>query len=353
MDMTFNSSEKNAGIYQLFIRPLLFRMDPEFVHIQTLKLLSAAGRLKPVHFLLKKSFDAHSQRDLSVNAFGLRFPNPVGLAAGYDKDGAAWRGLETLGFGHVEIGTITPFPQYGNPKPRVFRIPEEEALINRMGFPGRGVEYLRERIAQSRISPTSTILGINIGKNGDTPIEDAAVDYLNLFNKLYDLADYIVVNVSSPNTIGLRRLQARHHLEILLKELSDDRIRVDTKVPILVKISPDLTEEELDDVVGTVVDTEMDGIIAVNTTVNREQLGSPLITETGGLSGTPLTDISRRFVSDIYRKTGGKLPIVGVGGIMTPDQAKSMLDAGALLIQIFTGLIYSGPGLVKNILKNL
>ncbi len=367
--------------YRSLVRPLLFRLEPERAHNLTVRALQLTGALPPLFWLVSRAFAAHSQINsdasqpraageqspssasssysrlptpdsrLPVSAFGLTFPNPVGLAAGYDKDGLAWRGLAALGFGHIEIGTVTPRPQAGNSKPRVFRIPGERALINRMGFPGRGADFVARRLAGPR--PPSLVLGVNIGKNKDTPNEEAARDYCYLLEKFSPLADYLTVNVSSPNTVGLRRLQARDQLENLLSQLHDARLRSPVSCPILVKLAPDLTDPELDDALDAITRTGMDGVIATNTTISRAGLRSPVGRETGGLSGAPLTLRSREMVREIYRRTLGKLPIVGVGGIMTPDDAKAMLDAGASLIQLYTGLIYAGPGLVREILAGL
>lgn len=356
-------------MYTFLIRPLLFRLDPERVHDLTLQALRFTGRFSVLEKIIRRQFAARSQKDASVNAFGLKFPNPVGLAAGYDKDGLAWRGLAALGFGHIEIGTITPRPQAGSPKPRVFRIPEEGAVINRMGFPGRGADFIAVSLRGAQrhgdlpltgeIAPSSlmtrndVILGVNIGKNKDTPNEAAAQDYVYLLERFSPFADYFAVNVSSPNTVGLRRLQARDHLEDLLSQLVQARLRSPVCRPILVKLAPDLADAELDDALGAIMDTGMDGVIATNTTVSRENLKSAVRKEAGGLSGSPLTARSRTMVAEIYRRTDGKLPIVGVGGIMTPDDAKAMLDVGATLIQVYTGLIYAGPGLVKEIIESL
>jgi dihydroorotate dehydrogenase len=340
-------------MYSKIFRPLLFKFDPEYVHTQTVQTLRILGSLLPLKRMIGKFFAAHRNEDLSFDAFGIRFSNPVGLAAGFDKDGLAWRGLEVLGFGHIEIGTVTPYPQVGNPKPRIFRIPEEKALINRMGFPGRGADFVSRRMVRSDFDLTNTIIGINIGKNKETPIEEAAQDYIYLLDKFSSIADYLVVNVSSPNTIGLRRLQARAHLEDLLVQLKAARAGMNVQPPILVKISPDLNGKQLDDAIEAIVRTEMDGIIATNTTINRRKLKSTLGRETGGLSGAPLTEMSRRMVSEIYQKTNGKLPIIGVGGIMTPGDAKAMLDAGAELIQVYSGMIYWGPNFVRDILESL
>lgn len=340
-------------MYPHIIRPLMFLLDPERAHELTLKVLHLGGRAPLIMKMIEKAFLAHSYPNTQVDAFGLKFPNPVGLAAGYDKDGLAWRGLAALGFGHIEIGTITPRPQEGNPKPRIFRIPAERGVINRMGFPGRGAEYVAQQLFKSRRKPTSVILGINIGKNKDTPNEDAAQDYVYLLERFSPMADYLTVNISSPNTVGLRRLQGREYLEGLLEQIKIAGLKLEPKIPILIKIAPDLNDEELDDVLEAVIRSEMDGIIATNTTIGRENLKSIVGNEIGGLSGAPLTMKSREMVSKIHQRTGGKVPIVGVGGIMTPDDAKAMFDAGAVLVQIYTGLIYTGPRLVRDILESL
>jgi dihydroorotate dehydrogenase len=302
---------------------------------------------------ITRFYSAHSRSIASVDAFGLTFPNPLGLAAGYDKDGLAWRGLAALGFGHIEIGTVTPLPQPGNPRPRIFRIPEEQAVINRMGFPGRGAIFVAEQLAKTIENNPGVILGLNIGKNKDTPNEAAAEDYISLLKTFSPLVDYLVVNVSSPNTVGLRRLQARDYLEDLLEQLVAERSKLEKRRPLLVKLAPYLTDAELDDALGAIFDTKMDGIIATNTTVSRENLRSEIKHETGGLSGAPLTEVSRAMVARIYRRTDGRIPIIGVGGIMTPQDARAMLAAGATLIQIYTGLIYAGPGFARDILKSM
>jgi dihydroorotate dehydrogenase len=331
------------------IRPLLFKLDPEVAHQLTLQLVRLAGNVPPSRWLLQTMFNA-PYRPLS--AFGLTFPNPVGLAAGYDKDAEAVRGLSALGFGHLELGTITPRPQPGNPKPRIFRLVDDKAVINRMGFPGKGVEYaLKELKKSTRNRKRSAIIGINLGKNKDTPLEEAANDYLFLMKVFADYADYLAINISSPNTVGLRRLQSREMLESLLKQIAVERIKLPKNPPVLVKIAPDLNEEELDDAVGAILDNGMDGVIATNTTLARETLKSTLQAETGGLSGKPLTGKSDAVLARVVSKVAGRVPIIGVGGIMTADDAKRKLDLGATLVQIYTGMIYAGPGLAKEILK--
>lgn len=293
--------------------------------------------------------------DYPVEAFGLRFNNPIGLAAGYDKDGIGWRGLACLGFGHIEVGTVTPRPQPGNPKPRLFRLPEDYALINRMGFPGKGADYLLQHISKPR--PGGLILGVNIGKNKQTPIKDAVQDYLYLLRIFCNQADYLAVNVSSPNTEGLRLLQQRQELDRLLKVLSMERERLEEtgskKIPILVKLAPDLSESQLDDALEVILSNRMDGVIATNTTITRQDVISPHGGEEGGLSGRPLLPLSLELVRKIQERTGGKLPIIGVGGISDATGVQKMLDAGAMLVQIYTGMIYEGPGLVKKILLDL
>jgi len=343
-------------MYQNIFRPLLFRLDPEKAHNLTILLLRLAGALPPAGYLLNQVYSAHSHNEFAVKAFGLNFLNPVGLAAGYDKDGLAWRGLASLGFGHIEVGTVTLRPQAGNPKPRVFRIPEEKAVINRMGFPGMGADFVARQLPVAH-RPSSIVLGVNIGKNKDTPNEKAYEEYLDLMRIFAPLADYLVVNVSSPNTVGLRNLQGREALEGLLSLLADERSvqsqKLGRNIPVLVKLAPDLSDTELDDALEAIVGTRMDGVVATNTTIGRVGLQSPLGQQSGGLSGSPLTEMSLNSIHKISERTAGRLPIIGVGGIMGSSDAKSMLDAGASLIQVYTGLVYAGPGLVKKILEGL
>ncbi|WP_345322109.1 quinone-dependent dihydroorotate dehydrogenase [Candidatus Villigracilis proximus] len=325
-----------------------------------------------MRWLLEQQFKAPSK---PVEAFGLTFKNPVGIAAGYDKDGTAIRGLSALGFGHVEIGTVTPKPQAGNPSPRIFRLLEDDAVINRMGFPSRGSEFvqmelnpalrmsLAERILGfdprirgfSRLS--DAMLGINLGKNKDTPNEEAVLDYLALLQNFAPYADYLTINVSSPNTVGLRELQGRAALESLLKHLHEQRVleekRHEKRVPILVKLSPDMTSTELDDAIEAILNAQMDGIIVTNTTLGRDGLKSDLKGESGGLSGSPLTVKSEAVLYQTLKRVNGAVPIVSAGGIMNPEDAKRRLEMGAALVQIYTGLIYRGPGLVREILRHI
>lgn len=352
------------------VRPLLFKLNPEITHNLTLQLMRIGG-FPPINALLRMMYAAPTK---PVDAFGLTFKNPVGLAAGYDKDAVAVRGLSAVGFGHIEVGTITQRPQPGNPKPRIFRLLEDEAVINRMGFPGKGAQYV-ERVLRASVNERGNLLltrktqknrgslrnnaliGVNLGKNKDTPIEDAASDYITLMRTFAPLADYLAINISSPNTVGLRRLQGREMLEQLLGAVAREREQILLGLggnrPILVKLAPDLTDQELDDAVGVIQDCGMDGIIATNTTLAREGLRSKYWTESGGLSGSPLRVLSEAMLEKIVRRVQGRVPIISVGGIMNPEDAKRRLDMGAALVQIYTGLIYRGPGLVREIVKSL
>jgi len=338
-------------MYPLF-RALLFRLNPETAHALTLQAIRLAGALPPLRAALCAWFRPPPR---PVQAFGLTFSNPVGLAAGYDKDGLGWRGLACLGFGHIEIGTVTPRPQAGNPKPRLFRLVAEQAVINRMGFPGRGAAFVARQLTAAR--RPSVIVGVNLGKNKDTPLENAAADYVSLVQVFAPLADYLAVNVSSPNTVGLRGLQARQALTALLGEVARERqtqaARLGRHVPVLVKLAPDLSDAELDEALAAIVESGMDGVIATNTTVSRQGLHSPLAGESGGLSGAPLRALSTAMVRKIHQRTQGRLPIVGVGGIANAADADEKLDAGATLVQLYTGLIYAGPGVVKAIVRGL
>ena len=333
-------------------RSLLFRLDPERAHALTLNLMRLVGGLPPLGGLVRGWFAAPPR---PVQVFGLGFANPVGLAAGYDKDGLGWRGLACLGFGHIEVGTVTLRPQQGNPRPRLFRLPQERAVINRLGFPGRGAAFVAGRLGGPR--PAGLVLGVNLGKNKDTPLEEAVQDYLALMEIFAPLADYLAINVSSPNTVGLRRLQGREALEGLLAPLAQRRGELETKLarrtPLLVKLAPDLSDDELDDALDVIQRAGVDGVIAANTTIRREGLRSPLAQETGGLSGAPLQGRSLEMVRKITRRTQGRLPVIGVGGIMDAASAKARLEAGAVLVQVYTGMIYAGPGLVRQIVTGL
>jgi dihydroorotate dehydrogenase len=352
-------------MYRLF-RPLLFRLDAESAHALTLHALRTAQYFPIALSLLKTIYKTPAK---PVTAFGLTFKNPVGLAAGYDKDAVAVQGLGALGFGHIEIGTVTPMPQSGNPRPRVFRLAEDEAVINRMGFPSRGSGYVRKQLNPVRKMSafelvlgrkpvkSNVVLGINLGKNKSTPNEEAVLDYLSLLEAFALNADYLTINVSSPNTVGLRDLQGRAALEGLLSQLHAQRQieekKLDKKIPLLVKLAPDLSPSELDDALGVILQTRMDGVIATNTTLAREGLRSARQTESGGLSGGPLTGRSEAVLRQVVECVGGQIPVVSAGGIMSPADAKRRLDMGAALVQVYTGLIYRGPGLVKQIVRGL
>ena len=343
-------------MYPLF-RRFLFRLDPETAHQLTLQTLRLAGNFPLSRWFLKQVYKVPSK---PVQAFGLTFKNPVGLAAGYDKDGLAIRGLAALGLGHVEIGTVTPKPQPGNPRPRVFRLVEDEGVINRMGFPGRGADFVVEKLKRSNVQtfrPANIVLGLNLGKNKDTPLEEAAQDYVELMRRFIFLADYLTINISSPNTVGLRRLQGREMLEQLLGSIHREREEITLgrggNAPILVKISPDMSEEELEDAVGVILERGMDGIIATNTSLAREGLKSEYRGEAGGLSGSPLAAGSEAVLRQVVKQVNGKVPIISVGGIMTPEDARKRLALGASLVQLYTGLVYRGPKLVQEIVKAL
>lgn len=343
-------------MYQKF-RKLMFRWDPEKVHDLIITLVRLAGAVPGLSPAVRKWILPPG--DYHVNCLGLKFPNPVGLAAGYDKDGLGWKGLAMLGFGHLEIGTVTPEPQSGNPRPRIFRIPEQNALINRMGFPGRGSAFVRAQLTPrgSGGIRDRVILGVNIGKNKAVPNQEAVRDYLSLVEDFAPLADYLAVNISSPNTVGLRDLQARDELERLLTAVLDHRDKLIEKhqdgLPVVVKLSPDLSDQALDDALDVIQLSGADGVIAANTTVSRPGDVSNSIQEEGGLSGEPLRSPSTELIRKISRRTDGRLPIIGVGGIAGPEDACSKLEAGASLVQVYTGLIYQGPLLVRQILLGL
>jgi dihydroorotate dehydrogenase len=335
-----------------YFRPLLFRLDPESAHSLIINLLRIAGFTPGLRQIILAAYQAP---DKPVDVFGLRFKNPIGLAAGYDKDGIGWRGLSLLGFGHIEIGTVTPKPQSGNPRPRMFRLTDDEALINQLGFPGRGSHYVEKNISKFR--PVEIKLGVNLGKNAATPLISALEDYKYLIKRFNGLADYLVINISSPNTQGLRRLQARNELDKFLKGLTivsqEEEKRIQAKTPILIKISPDLSDNELEDALDIIIEYGIDGIIATNTTINREHVDPRYSHYAGGLSGKPLASRSTEMIRMISDYTAGKLPIIGVGGVMGASDARTKLDEGANLVQIYTGLVYRGPGLVKRIIEAL
>ncbi len=325
-------------------RALMFRLDAETSHELALGSMNFAASLG-----LHKLMGASAQ-SLPTKVMGIRFPNPVGLAAGLDKNGTAVDGLAAMGFGFVEVGTVTPRPQPGNPKPRLFRIPEHQAIINRMGFNNDGVDQLLKNLDRSSYQG---VLGINIGKNKDTPNEQAHLDYLLCLRKVYSRASYITVNVSSPNTPGLRTLQFGDSLNSLLDALKTEQAKLarvhGRYVPIAVKIAPDMTEEELGLVASSLKTYEMDGVIATNTTLSREGVeDSPVSAEAGGLSGAPVRNRSTATIRALAGHLDGALPIIGVGGITEGFDAAEKIEAGASLVQIYTGFIYRGPALVRD-----
>ena len=327
-----------------FARALMFRLDAETSHELALGSMNLAASLG-----LHKLMGAGTQ-SLPTKVMGIRFPNPVGLAAGLDKNGTAVDGLGAMGFGFVEVGTVTPRPQPGNPKPRLFRIPEHQAIINRMGFNNAGVDQLLKNLERSSYQG---VLGINIGKNKDTPNEQAHLDYLLCLRKVYSRASYITVNVSSPNTPGLRTLQFGESLNILLDALKTEQARLASihgrYVPIAVKIAPDMDNDELGLVAASLKTYEMDGVIATNTTLSREGVeDSPLAQEAGGLSGAPVRNRSTATIRALAEHLDGALPIIGVGGITEGFDAAEKIEAGASLVQIYTGFIYRGPALVRD-----
>lgn len=324
-------------------RKALFALDPEVSHELSLDLLGAADRLKLIGLMAAKVTDD------PVEVMGLKFPNRVGLAAGLDKNGDYFNALGALGFGFVEIGTVTPRSQPGNPKPRLFRLPEHEAIINRMGFNNKGVDHLVEQVQKRRYSG---VLGINIGKNFDTPVEDAVEDYRIGMNKVYQHADYITVNVSSPNTPGLRDLQFGESLNRLLEALKIEQRHLHQAhgryVPVAVKIAPDMDSEETAQVASALKEQGIDGVIATNTTVERESIqGHEHAEEAGGLSGAPVKAQSTRVIADLKENLGDTLPIIGVGGIGSGQDAAEKIQAGASLVQVYSGFIYRGPELVS------
>ena len=341
-------------MYRL-VKPVFFQFDPEKVHYFVVKRLKWFNDYFPLgKTILTSSFGAN-YRGLEREVFGIKFKNPVGLAAGFDKNGEYVEALSNLGFGFIEVGTVTPLPQPGNDKPRMFRLPDDAAIINRMGFNNKGVDVMAERLRLLREKQPSIIIGGNIGKNKNTPNEDASSDYIKCFDRLFDVVDYFVVNVSSPNTPGLRALQEKEPLTELLRTLQARNLKNEVSRPILLKIAPDLSDEQLDDIIAIVKETKIAGVIATNTTVDRNGLyaEAKLKNEMGGLSGKPLTKRSTAVIRYLATKSNHAFPIIGVGGIHSPADAQEKLDAGASLVQLYTGFIYEGPGLIKRICQSL
>ncbi len=345
-------------MYKTLIRPLLFLFSPESAHHFVVVLLKVALKIPGVAVLTRRFFFIRSAR-LERTVFGIKFPNPIGLAAGFDKDAKLYEELSSLGFGFIEVGTVTPKAQPGNPKPRMFRLPDDQALINRMGFNNEGVEAMVQRLKKRN---PEIVIGGNIGKNKDTPNDLAVGDYEICFRALYDVVDYFVVNVSSPNTAGLRDLQEKEPLLRILKRLQLVNSELANKTnsksnsilkPLLLKISPDLGHRALDEIIDVCVESNLDGIIATNTTISRAGLISSeekiMDCGNGGLSGKPLTNPSTEVIRYIAERAKGKFAIIGVGGIHSPEDALEKLKAGATLVQLYTGFIYEGPALIKRI----
>ena len=344
-------------MYRNVLYPILSRIEAEHAHERTLTLLELAQRFAPGRAFLRLLAGRVPERPVKVA--GVRFPHAVGVAAGFDKDARVVRGLGCLGFGHVEVGTLTPEPQEGNPRPRIFRLPEDDALINRMGFPNQGAEAAADRLETLRKHVprgTGPVVGVSLGKQKHTPLAEAGQDYLEVLDRVYSFADYLAVNVSSPNTPGLRELQGGRWIEALLGDLVSRgreaaRDLGEPERPLFVKIAPDLTAGEIDDILQAVQAAGVAGVIATNTTLSREGLESPRRTETGGLSGRPVAERSTEVIAHVHRATGGQLPVLGVGGIFTPEDVRAKLDAGASGVQVYTGLVYEGPRLAGRLVR--
>ena len=331
------------------IRKIFFQCDPEKIHEFTIKSLKNLGGT-PLKWMYKGKVP-----NKPVEVMGITFPNPVGLAAGLDKNGECINAFDAMGFGFVEIGTVTPRPQPGNEKPRIFRLPEANAVINRMGFNNKGVDYLIEQVRQANFKG---VLGINIGKNKDTPEENAKDDYIACMKKVYNYASYITINISSPNTPGLRNLQYGDSLNALLAAIKAEQKALaqqyDKYVPVAVKIAPDLTEEEVNGIAQCLIQNEIDGVIATNTTLARDQVAHlEHGNEMGGLSGQPVREQSTIVIGLLAKALAGKMPIIGVGGIDSAESAQEKIAAGASLVQVYTGFIYQGPDLVRDIVTAL
>lgn len=344
-----------SSIYQRLLFPVLSWFPSEQVHNLTLSALKVAQNTAPGRVLLRRI--AGEVPNQSVRVFGLTFPNVLGIAAGFDKDAQVVEGLALLGFGHVEVGTVTPYPQPGNPKPRVFRLPSDKALINRMGFPSRGIEYVVPRL-RTLSTKRNFILGVSLGKQKATPLAKAVDDYLVTMRAVYPYADYVAVNISSPNTPGLRELQGRKYIAELLGRLIEESevFTEDRQIaprPLLVKISPDLSPDELDTILQVALQEGVDGIVATNTTTSRVGVYHPARQEEGGISGAPLRERNTAMIAEIHQATGGELPIVAVGGVFTAADVREKMDAGASLVQVYTGFVYEGPGMPGRVLRAL
>ena len=333
-------------MYKFLIKPILFLFDPEWVHHTVFSTLKLIHRIPGMGSMIRGLYQVKDVR-LERKLFGLTFPNPIGLAAGFDKDAKLYQELSNFGFGFIEIGTLTPKPQPGNPKKRLFRLPEDNGLINRMGFNNQGVVEAIERLKKNN----GVLIGGNIGKNKITPNDEAVSDYVQCFEALFPHVDYFVVNVSSPNTPNLRALQDKEPLQHLLQTLKNLNLKRTSPKPILLKIAPDLIDDQLLDIIDIVTTVKIDGVIASNTTLSREGLISSNRSEMGGLSGKPVAERSTEVIRFLYEKSNNAFPIIGVGGIHSSEDAINKLNAGASLIQLYTGFVYEGPGVIKKINK--
>ncbi|WP_308634663.1 quinone-dependent dihydroorotate dehydrogenase [Paenibacillus silvisoli] len=343
-------------LYTKLAKPYFFRMDAEKAHHMVIDGLHSASRVPGIPAMMRAMYGVSESKELAVDLFGLHFPHPIGLAAGLDKNAKAVDMFANIGFGFAEVGTVTPVGQAGNELPRLFRLPSDEALINRMGFNNDGAAVMAERLANYKIRPIP--IAVNIGKNKTTPNELAHEDYRACLQALYTYGDFFVVNISSPNTPDLRALQHGDELKLLLSTVMDEMTAQAKKSgrarkPVLVKIAPDMTDEQLAYTVDTIVASGVNGIIATNTTISRDGLGHPNAKETGGLSGKPVKERSTEVIRAVYRQTGGSLPIIGSGGIFTAADAYDKIRAGASLVEIYTGLIYKGPEMLRELADGL
>lgn len=343
-------------LYRHLIFPLLRRFDAETIHERTLSALELAQSWTGGRLILQLIAGRIPSRPQTL--FGLTFPNVLGMAAGFDKDVRVVEGLARLGFGHIEVGTLTPRPQSGNPRPRIFRLPDDGAIINRMGFPNGGVGEALPRLQKLSQQKRSYVLGVSLGKQKETPLADAAADYCTVMQAVYPYADYLTVNISSPNTPGLRELQGGDYLGHLLGILQRENEALAEQHnlalrPLLLKIAPDLTWQEVDEVIAAAMKHHIAALIATNTTLSRDNLTHSAQSEAGGLSGLPLQERSTAIIAHIAQQTNGQLPLIGVGGIRTPADVQAKLDAGASLVQVYTGLVYEGPGMAGQLLRGL
>lgn len=340
-------------MYKTFFRPLLFFFDPEKIHHFIFGFIKVINFIPFASFLIRRVYLVRDER-LRRKVFGLDFENPIGLAAGFDKDARLYNQLANFGFGFIEIGTLTPLAQQGNPKPRLFRLPEDRSLVNRMGFNNEGVDAAVIRLKNKK---TKTLIGGNIGKNKTTPNHNASDDYLKAFHALYEYVDYFVVNVSSPNTPDLRSLQDKEPLKDLLRILKNEMSRMSHQKPILLKIAPDLSNQQLDDIIEIVISLPIEGIIATNTTIDRSNLKTDksIVSSigVGGVSGVSVRDRSTEVIKYIHEKSNGAFPIIGVGGIFSAEDAIEKINAGASLVQVYSGFIYEGPAMIKKICKGI